>query len=206
MPGYVYIAENDRMPDIIKIGMTESEDLTSRIAGLFNTSVPVPFTCVYAARAENPREVESALHKAFGDQRVHTSREFFEVAPTRVIAALRLCPHEDATPSDIPATEGYSPKPRRTRTRLSELGIPVGAELVHVDGENEIAVVISLSPDRIRYDDEEGTLSPIAAKIHKKYYPNANDSIQGAAYWQYQGKRLWDLRIEMERTLGADDS
>ena len=78
--------------------------------------------------------------------------------------------------------------------------------MVHVDGENEIAVVISLSPDRIRYDDEEGTLSPIAAKIHKKYYPNANDSIQGAAYWQYQGKTLWDLRIEMERTLGADDS
>ena len=50
---------------------------------MFNTSVPVPFTCVYAARVENPREVESALHDAFGDQRVHTSREFFEVAPNK---------------------------------------------------------------------------------------------------------------------------
>ena len=77
MPGYVYIAENDRMPDIIKIGMTEGDDLSGRIAELFVTSVPVPFRCVYAARVENPRQVESDLHEAFGDKRVHPAREFF---------------------------------------------------------------------------------------------------------------------------------
>ena len=76
MPGFVYIAENERMPNIIKIGMTDG-DLESRIASLFDTSVPVPFTCVYAAKVDNPREVESALHDAFGDNRVHPNREVF---------------------------------------------------------------------------------------------------------------------------------
>ena len=200
MAGYVYIAENERMPNIIKIGMTDG-DLETRIASLFDTSVPVPFTCVYAARVENPREVESALHDAFGDMRVHPKREFFEVAPTRVIAALRLCPHEEVTPPEVLATDGYNPgKQRRSPTRLAPLGIPVGAELVHVDGdEKEIATVVSISPDRIRHEGEEGSLSALASGIHKKYYPNANDSIQGAAYWQYQGKTIWDIRIELEK-------
>lgn len=78
MAGYVYIAENERMPNIIKIGMAE-QDLESRISSLFETSVPVPFTCVYAAKVENPREVESALHDAFGDMRVHPRREFLRL-------------------------------------------------------------------------------------------------------------------------------
>ena len=211
MAGYVYIVENDRMPGIIKIGMTEG-DLKGRIDALFDTSVPVPFTCVYAARVENPKSVESALHDAFGDKRVHPGREFFEVAPTRVIAALRLCPHEDATLPDVPATDDYNPgKQKRSRTRLSDLGIPIGAQLTHIDDEKEIAVVTNLNPDRITYEGEDGevevgTLSPIASKIHKKRYPNANDALQGAAYWQYQGKTLWDLRIEMERALASEDS
>ena len=205
MAGYVYIAENERMPSIIKIGMTEG-DLDSRIASLFDTSVPVPFTCVYAAKVENPRDVESALHDAFGDMRVHPKREFFEVAPTRVIAALRLCPHEEVTPPDVPATDGYNPaKQKRSRTRLFELGVPVGAELIHVDDEKETATVISVNPDRIRHEGQDGSLSALASKIHKKHYPNANDSIQGAAYWQYEGKTLWDLRIEMEKAQAEND-
>lgn len=103
--------------------------------------------------------------------------------------------------------DGYNPvKQKRSRTRLFELGVPVGAQLLHIDNEMETATVISVNPDRIRHEGQDGSLSALASKVHKKYYPNANDSIQGAAYWQYQGKTLWDLRIEMERTLEADDS
>ena len=135
------------------------------------------------------------------------TERFFEVAPTRVIAALRLCPHEEVTPPEVQVTDGYNPgKERRSPTRLAPLGIPVGAELVHLDGdEKETAVVVSVSPDRIRHEDEEGSLSALAARIHKRYYPNANDSIQGAAHWQYQGKTLWDLRIELEKAQAEED-
>ena len=206
MAGYVYIVENDRMPGIIKIGMTEG-DLKGRIDALFDTGVPVPFTCVYAARLEDPKFVESKLHDIFGDRRVHPGREFFEVAPTRVIAALRLCPHEDATPSDISGNDDYLMKPRRSPTRLSDLNIPIGALLTHIEDEKETAVVKSLNPDLITYKGEDGRLSPLATKIHLNLYPNANkNTVQGAAYWQYQGKTLWDLRIEMENSLASEDS
>ena len=47
--GYVYVATNPAMPNMVKIGSTTQSDPQSRITSLFTTSVPVPFELEYAA-------------------------------------------------------------------------------------------------------------------------------------------------------------
>ena len=73
--GIVYVLENPAMPGYIKLGRTDN--LIQRMQSLFDTSVPVPFTCYYAARVEDPARVERSLFEVFGDKRSHPRREFF---------------------------------------------------------------------------------------------------------------------------------
>lgn len=96
--GYVYVATNPAMPDMVKIGSTTQSDPQSRISSLFTTSVPVPFELEYAAAiADDPVKVERALHEAFQPQRLHPKREFFKVEPYQVIAILKLLDVADVT-------------------------------------------------------------------------------------------------------------
>lgn len=50
------------MPDLVKIGMTNRDNVDARMKELFNTSVPVPFECGYACKVVGLRceEVEKA--------------------------------------------------------------------------------------------------------------------------------------------------
>ena len=77
---YVYILTNEAMPGYIKIGLTENL-VSERVVQLDNTSVALPFQCYYAARVEDNRRIERALHTAFGDFRVRPNREFFKMDP-----------------------------------------------------------------------------------------------------------------------------
>ncbi len=79
----VYVLINEAMPDLVKIGKTT--DLEGRIRGLDNTSIPLPFECFYAARVADPDFVERQLHDAFGDHRIRSNREFFRIAPERIV-------------------------------------------------------------------------------------------------------------------------
>ena len=60
--GIVYVLENPAMPGYIKLGKTDN--LNRRMRELFDTPVPVPFTCYYAARIEDPAKVEKSLFEA----------------------------------------------------------------------------------------------------------------------------------------------
>jgi len=44
----VYVLTNSAMPGLVKIGYTAQDDANSRIAQLYTTGVPVPFTIEYA--------------------------------------------------------------------------------------------------------------------------------------------------------------
>ena len=48
MPNIVYVLTNPAMPGIVKIGMTEREDVQRRMTELYSTGVPLPFECVIA--------------------------------------------------------------------------------------------------------------------------------------------------------------
>ena len=64
--GTVYILTNPAIQNMIKIGITFSNDVKVRMAQLYTTGVPLPFECVYASKVANYVKVEKALHIAFG--------------------------------------------------------------------------------------------------------------------------------------------
>jgi hypothetical protein len=72
----------------VKVGKTTN--LEQRLRSLDNTSVTLPFRCVFAVEVDDENEVERFLHQAFADNRTRTTREFFEVDAQRVIAAMQL--------------------------------------------------------------------------------------------------------------------
>ena len=85
--GFVYLATNENMPSLVKIGMTDG-DVQARMDHLSNTSVAGRFVCRYYAEAENPGRVEREMHDLFNYCRVDRRREFFHADWLSVSVAL----------------------------------------------------------------------------------------------------------------------
>ena len=75
--GVVYVIVNSAFENYVKIGKTTN--LQQRLRSLDNTSVPLPFRCLYAVEIDDENHVEHLLHQVFADHRTRTPREFFEV-------------------------------------------------------------------------------------------------------------------------------
>ncbi len=138
----IYILINEAMPGYVKIGKT-STSLEQRVRELSgSTSVPLPFTCFYACTVNNASFVEHQLHDAFDNSRVNPRREFFQISPERVVAALKLAEIENITPKkDFVVTEEDQKALNEARTRRSVfsfkmVNIPIGAELIFSRDEN----------------------------------------------------------------------
>ena len=99
MPNFIYVLSNEAMPNLVKIGITT--DINERMRQLYSTGVPLPFTCEFAGVVDKARDVEKALHFAFGQNRLHDRREFFEIEPSQAIVLLRLICEEEVNPDAI---------------------------------------------------------------------------------------------------------
>lgn len=95
----IYIAENECMPGIIKIGRS-THPIDTRIITLDNTSVPLPFRCTYAVVVASAVQVERRLHLAFEPHRVRANREFFRLDKMHAVAILELLALETVTPQE----------------------------------------------------------------------------------------------------------
>ena len=196
----IYVLINEAMPGYVKIGMTNN-DLESRIRSLDTTSVPLPFECFYAARVGNSREVEQRLHDAFLNHRVRSNREFFEIAPERVVSALKLAEIENVTPGrDFVESEEDQKaldeaRERRAVFNFAMVNIPVGAIIKYIDDEDVKATVIKQTGQyTIDFEGEHTSPSAAAKKIRGTSYP-----LQGTLYWMYEGETLDERRRRMER-------
>ena len=201
MAEIVYIITNETMPGLVKIGMTNS-DLAGRIRSLYQTGVPLPFELFYACEVSNAATVESKLHDAFGDHRVSKAREFFRIAPERVKAALSLAAIREITLSDNEVFETPEVRTevevakRRSRFAFSMLGLPVGTEL-HLEKDPSIVCKTLNDKNQVEFLGDETSLSDAALQALKSIginWPTAS----GPWEWTYQGKRLDDLRREIE--------
>ncbi|WP_438349205.1 GIY-YIG nuclease family protein [Paenibacillus sp. FA6] len=77
--GYIYILINSSMPNLVKIGMTTREP-DDRILELSSaTGVPTPFILVYKRHFNNCRIAEDKMHVLLSENRVSSSREFFNI-------------------------------------------------------------------------------------------------------------------------------
>lgn len=190
----VYVLTNPAMPGLVKIGRTSESDANDRIAQLYTTGVPVPFNLEYACKVANSREVEQALHFAFGPQRVNPKREFFRIDPEQAMVILRLLNTEDATSEvqaqpaaideqDLAAAEQM--RKRRPNMNFVEMGIPVGSTLRSTDTD---AAVIVASPKSVRLGEEEMSLTAATKKVLGISY-----AVGPSPRWTFEGKTLLDI-------------
>ncbi|MFA6169623.1 MAG: GIY-YIG nuclease family protein [Candidatus Margulisiibacteriota bacterium] len=193
----VYVLINEAMPGYVKIGKTTTS-LEQRIRELSaSTSVPLPFTCFYACTVKEMSFVEHQLHDAFDNNRINPKREFFRIAPERVVAALKLAEIEDVTPKkDIVEShedQKALDKARTIRERFDfrMADIPIGAELTFSRDENIKAKVVDNRS--IKFNGKITSLSKSAQKILGYNY-----GVAGTDYWMYEGEALDERRRRLE--------
>ena len=181
------------MPGYVKIGRT-STNLEQRIRDLSaSTSIPIPFTCFYACTVKDAQFVEHQLHDAFDNNRINPRREFFQIAPERVVSALKLAEIENITPKKdfVENKEDQQAliKARKIREKFNfnMAKIPVGAELIFSRDEKIKAKVID--NHSVEYDGKKTSLSNSAQKILGYDY-----GVAGTDYWMYEGETLDERR------------
>jgi hypothetical protein len=199
---FVYILTNEAMPGVIKIGMT-TMPIENRMLQLDTTGVPLPFECYYAARVNDQKRVEKALHEAFGDHRVRKSREFFRLDPYKAKVILELVAEEEVTPkSDVVFDSDdeealVEARKRRSKFTFSSAKVPVGATLDFSKGEGYTATV--LDDSRIDFRGQVTSLSASAQSIMKELgYTWV--ALQGPAFWLYRGETLDERRRAQEES------
>ena len=139
MSNIVYVLTNPAMPGIVKIGMTDRDDVQRRMAELYSTGVPLPFECAAALEVADQQasRVEDALHTAFGPHRINASREFFRIDPDQVEALLEILPGRDVTPRISEQTSDLEPEDREA---MSKYNRTTESEFLESFSENGAAV------------------------------------------------------------------
>jgi hypothetical protein len=200
MTEIVYVLTNEAMPGLVKIGLTV-DDLAGRIRGLYGTGVPLPFELFYACEVKDCRFVEAQIHEAFGDHRVSKSREFFRIAPERVKAALsigaireiRLGDELFETPEVKAEVEVAK---RRARFQLSMIGIKPGTEL-QLERDHKVICTTADDVNKVNFLGNVTSLSDAAIQaIHS--IGLEWDAASGPWEWTYEGRRLDEIRREIE--------
>lgn len=197
----IYILTNEAMPGYVKIGKTNNS-LEQRVRELSaSTSVPLPFTVFYACTVKEAQFVEHQLHDAFDNNRVNPRREFFQIAPERVVAALKLAeienitPHKDLIESEEDREAHEDALERRGRFNFELAKIPLGAEIYFSRDDNKKAKVVDLySTKSIEYNGIITSLSTSAQEILGVSY-----GVAGTDYWMYDGETLDERRRRVER-------
>jgi hypothetical protein len=200
----VYVLTHAAMPDMVKIGKTNAQDVTTRMRQLYTTALPTPFDCAYAKAVENATELEAALHKAFEHTRVNPRREFFQIGPEQPVALLRVFPGNDVTPTVNNSLEsGLSQSDRESANRIRrqrppmnflEMGIPVGSNLVFQGGVTSVETV---NGKKVRFDGDEKSLTAVTRILLDIDY-----NVQPAGYWYFNDELLRDI---YNRTYIYDD-
>lgn len=201
MSQIVYILTNEAMPGLIKIGMTQSESVETRIKQLNAFSgTPLPFECHYAAKVNDCRRIEAILHQLFSEHRINPRREFFRMEPEKAVLAISIGGFEEVTPGLIMDDDESlkaldKEKARRPRISLDALGIHPGDRLVFSRDEAITATV--LPENRVLYQGQSMSLSAAAIQILQQR-GHKIQTANGSAYWMYEGELLDERRHRME--------
>jgi len=196
MPGIIYILSNPAMPGIIKIGKTTQEDVKTRMQQLYQTGVPLPFECVYAASVNNIDEVEKALFVAFSPNRINPKREFFEMDAIQAIAILKLLQienvseqveHEAEVIDQVELEAGQAFARKRPNFNFVEMGIPVGSQ-IYFNSDGEAATVIS--EKLVRFRDAETSLTNATRMALGEGYAY---NVAPGPYWTFNGRKIRDI-------------
>ncbi|MEO9652048.1 MAG: GIY-YIG nuclease family protein [Roseobacter sp.] len=196
----VYVLINPAFENYVKVGKTTN--LEQRLRQLDNTSVPLPFRCVYAVEVEDDAQVERLVHQAFADHRTRSTREFFEIDPQRVIAALKLARGRDVTPKadiaedeeGVKALEKATRKPRKTY-KFSDAGLKVGDTITYAQNDQITAQVIN--EKKVLFEGEETSLSKSALTLLQRD-GYTWQTVNGWQFWMFERETIAE---RLERML-----
>ncbi len=202
MVSIVYVLKNPGMPGLLKIGRTDRDDQTTRMAELYTTGVPFPFECVKAVEVPSAEGVEKMLHSAFEPYRVNPGREFFRLAESQVVAILESWPNgNDVTEptsatlnEDVPKEEvAARDRERRRRPNLNfhDLGIRDQKTLVFYQDRRLKATVVGAKKVMFR-----GTEMSFTKATNLALGRAENEPVRPAQYWLYDDDLLSDLYEE----------
>lgn len=203
----IYILTNEAMPGYVKVGKTNN-NLEQRVRDLSaSTSVPLPFTVFYACTVKDAQFVEHQLHDAFDNNRINPRREFFQIAPERIVSALKLAeienitPHKDLIESKEDREALNAARKIRGRFNFEMVEIPLGAELYFSRDESIKAKVIDThSTNSIELNGKRTSLSHSAQDILGYQY-----GVAGTDYWMFDGETLDERRRRMEAGIEYSD-
>ena len=201
MPEIVYVLTNPAMKGLVKIGRTT--DLEQHVKDLSSqTGVPVAFECFFAAEVQDATTLERKLHQLFSENRINKRREFFELDPERVALAISIGDFKEVTTSTAPVGDKEEQdaftkvKARRSRIRLSALGLKPGDVLTFSRDERVTATV--LEDGKVCYAGEP--MSPSAAALRVlQSLGYRTVAASGSEHWMFDGELLDERRRRMEQ-------
>ncbi|MCR4915596.1 MAG: GIY-YIG nuclease family protein [Prevotella sp.] len=214
--GFVYILTNKSFrDDWVKIGKS-SRPVDVRSKELDNTAVPLPFdiyatmeTCKYA-------EVERIIHKQIDrltDLRIRQNREFFNVEPAQALEILLdqalaiddaiIYRYDEGKPWQIYPVKEESrenkkeeKKPQRPPFDFSMVGLTTGDTIIFDALKLEVKVA---GKNKVEHEGRIWSLSAFCGTFLPEEMHNKSEAYQGPKYFSYNGKTLWELRLEKEK-------
>ena len=212
-PGYVYILTNESFrEDWVKIGKTT--DMAKRLKSLNTTALPLPFKVYATIKTCKYEELEKIIHKQIDrltDLRINQSREFFNVHPAQALDIFldQATALEDAEvvkyengktrqmyPVQEKSKEVQDKKPQRPPFDFSMVGLNVGDKVMFEALNLEVKVA---GKNKVEYEGRLWSLSAFCGTYLPENMRNHSDAYQGPKYFSYQGKTLWEIRLEREK-------
>lgn len=152
-----------------------------------------------------------ALHQLFSEKRVNPNREFFQVAPEKIVLAIRMGSFTEVTPGkvDIPKEEEQAVEKaekaetkRRARINLDAIGIKPGTVLTLSRDEDVHATVVP--GNKVEFDGQIMSLSASALAALHKLGGYTLEAASGSDYCMYEGKTLDEIRVAKEAENESD--
>ena len=214
--GYVYILTNPSFrEDWVKIGKC-SRPVDIRSKELDNTAVPMPFDIYATMQTEKYSEAETAIHKQIDrltDRRIRQNREFFNLEPALALEIMLdlaklssdavVEKYENGKPRQIyPVVEEPEPEQKqkdkgkaRPPFDFSMIGLTVGDEVIF----DVLGLSVKIAgKNKVEYEGRIWSLSAFCGTYLPEDKQNHSGAYQGPKYFSYQGKTLWELRLEKE--------
>ena len=216
--GYVYILTNKSFrDDWVKIGKS-SRPVDVRSKELDNTAVPLPFDIYATMQTVKYAEIERIIHKQIDrltDLRIRQKREFFNVHPSQALDILLdlavavddavVMVYEDGKPQQVyPVNEKKkeNTKPTKKQQRppfdFSMVGLNVGDVVVFDALKLPVKVA---GKNKVEYEGRLWSLSAFCGTYLPDSMRNSSDAYQGPKYFSYEGKTLWEIRLEREQGI-----
>jgi hypothetical protein len=200
---YVYIFQNDWMPALVKIGITDNIEQRLRDSAK-DTFVPQAFTCYYAIQSDIGDKLEAFIQDTFDTFRVNSKREFFEMGADKARRMLKGLV-DIGVASEVNEQEtinitnnvqkeledsGEQIYKRKRNTTFEMLNIDIGTELSFRNNTTIKCKTID-KQNQVIYDGQQYSISTLATQM-------VGYRVSGFDYFCYNGKTLGDMRREID--------